>query len=189
MTLTSGSPCICCCLQTEASITTPGETMTNWLDQLEQELDQRLSAFLRSNPVQEELFEQQHLQDRARALQRQRQQLQGEAEQQRRALLKLAGEVRAWRDRANRARTADAFDLASRAEQHLSGLMDQGRCLWRDLSDLGRRFEEVELQLNNLNRQQKSPSSSTLERDWALFEQDQELERLRRKNRGVETET
>ena len=32
--------------------------MTNWLDQLEQELDQRLSAFLRSNPVQEELFEQ-----------------------------------------------------------------------------------------------------------------------------------
>ena len=156
--------------------------MTNWLDQLEQELDQRLSAFLRSNPVQEELFEQQHLQDRARALQRQREQLQGEAEQQRKALLKLAGEVRAWRARADRARKADAADLASRAEQHLSGLMDQGRCLWSDLADLGRRFEEVELQLKDLNRQQQTPNPSTLERDWALFEQDQELERLRRKN-------
>ena len=159
--------------------------MSNWLDQLEQELDQRLSAFLRSNPVQEELFEQQHLQDRARALQRQREQLQGEAEQQRKALLKLAGEVRAWRARADRARKADAADLASRAEQHLSGLMDQGRCLWSDLADLGRRFEEVELQLKDLNGQQATPNPSTLERDWALFEQDQELERLRRKNRGT----
>ena len=155
--------------------------MTNWLDQLEQELDQRLSAFLRSNPVQEELFEQQHLQDRARALQRQRQQLQVEAEQQRTTLLKLAEEVRAWKERADRARKADAADLASRAEQHLSGLMDQGRCLWSDLADLGRRFDEVELQLKNLNRQQQTPSPSTLEKDWALFEQDQELERLRRK--------
>ena len=156
--------------------------MTNWLDQLEQELDKRLSAFLRSNPVQDALFEQQHLQDRARALQRQRQQLQGEAEQQRSALLKLAGEVRAWRERADRARKADATDLASRAEQHLNGLMDQGRCLWGDLADLGRRFEEVELQLKDLNRQQ-TPNPSSLERDWALFEQDQELEQLRRKNR------
>ena len=159
--------------------------MSNWLDQLEQELDQRLSAFLRSNPVQDALFEQQHLQDWARALQRQREQLQGEAEQQRKALLKLAGEVRAWRERADRARKADAADLARRAEQHLSGLMDQGRCLWSDLADLGRRFEEVELQLKDLNRQQQTPNPSTLERDWALFEQDQELERLRRKNRGT----
>ena len=159
--------------------------MSNWLDQLEQELDQRLSAFLRSNPVQGKLFEQQHLQDRARALQRQREQLQGEAEQQRKALLKLAEDVRAWRSRADRARKADAADLAHRAEQHLSGLMDQGRCLWSDLADLGRRFEEVELQLKDLNGQQAMPNPSTLERDWALFEQDQELERLRRKNRGT----
>ena len=185
MTRPNGCPCICCCLQTEPFDHHPGETMANWLDQLEQELDQRLSAFLRSNPVQDALFEQQHLQDRARALQRQRQQLQGEAEQQRKALLKLAGEVRAWRERADRARKADAADLARRAEQHLSGLMDQGRCLWSDLADLGRRFEEVELQLKDLNRQQQTPNPSTLERDWALFEQDQELERLRRKNGQV----
>ena len=34
-----------------------------WLDQLEQELDQRLSSFLRSNPVQVRLFEEQHQRD------------------------------------------------------------------------------------------------------------------------------
>ena len=34
--------------------------MNNWLEQLERELDQRLAAFLSKNPVQEQLFSQQH---------------------------------------------------------------------------------------------------------------------------------
>ena len=44
--------------------------MSSWLEQLERELDARLSAFLRNNPVQEDLFSEQHLKDRAAALQR-----------------------------------------------------------------------------------------------------------------------
>ena len=36
----------------------------SWLDQLERELDARLSAFLRSNPNQERLFRDQHRKDR-----------------------------------------------------------------------------------------------------------------------------
>ena len=47
--------------------------MSNWLEQLERELDERLAAFLSQNPVQEQLFRQQHQLDRARSLQRQRQ--------------------------------------------------------------------------------------------------------------------
>ena len=89
--------------------------MSSWLEQLERELDARLSAFLHNNPVQEHLFSEQHLKDRAAALQRQRQQLQGEAMQQRQQLLKLAEDVRAWRSRVERARAADASDLAWRA--------------------------------------------------------------------------
>ena len=76
--------------------------MSSWLEQLERELDARLSAFLRNNPVQEHLFSEQHLKDRAAALQRQRQQLQGEAKQQRQQLLRLAEDVRAWRSRVER---------------------------------------------------------------------------------------
>ena len=76
--------------------------MSSWLEQLERELDERLSAFLRNNPMQEQLFSQQHQQDRAQALQRQRQQLQHEAEQQRRQLLNLAEEVRAWQIQISR---------------------------------------------------------------------------------------
>ena len=64
-----------------------------WLDQLEQELDQRLSSFLRSNPVQVRLFEEQHQRDRVLALQRQRQQLTEEASEQRRQLLALAENI------------------------------------------------------------------------------------------------
>ena len=154
--------------------------MSSWLEQLERELDARLSAFLRNNPVQDNLFSEQHLKDRAVALQRQRQQLQSEAKQQRQQLLKLAEDVRAWRSRVNRARAAGAVDLAVRAEQHLTSLMNQGRTLWADLEDLGRRFTEVEKQLQELHQQQQTPSPSTLEKDWALFEAEQELEHLRR---------
>ncbi len=154
--------------------------MSSWLEQLERELDARLSAFLRNNPVQDHLFSEQHLKDRAAALQRQRQQLQSEAKQQRQQLLQLAEDVRAWRSRVDRAKAAGASDLAERAEQHLSSLMNQGRALWADLEDLGRRFNEVERQLEELRRQQQTPSPSTLEKDWALFEAQQELEQLRR---------
>jgi len=69
--------------------------VSNWLEQLERELDQRLAAFLSQNPVQEQLFKQQHQLDRARSLQRQRQQLQKDAEEQRKQLLALAADVRA----------------------------------------------------------------------------------------------
>ena len=154
--------------------------MSSWLEQLERELDARLSAFLRNNPVQDNLFSEQHLRDRAGALQRQRQQLQSEAKQQRQQLLRLADDVRGWRSRVDRARAAGADDLAKRAEQHLSSLMNQGRALWADLEDLGRRFNEVERQLEELRQQQQTPSPSTLEKDWALFEAEQELQQLRR---------
>ena len=158
--------------------------MSSWLEQLERELDARLSAFLRNNPVQDHLFSEQHLKDRAGALQRQRQQLQEEAKQQRQQLLRLAEDVRAWRSRVERARAAGAGDLALRAEQHLTSLMNQGRALWSDLEDLGRRFNEVEQQLDELRRQKQTPSPSTLEKDWALFEAEQELDQLRR-NAGL----
>ena len=153
--------------------------MSNWLEQLERELDQRLAAFLSQNPVQEQLFRQQHQLDRARSLQRQRQQLQQQAEEQREQLLALSADVRAWTERTERARRAGEQDLSRRAEQHLRGLMDQGRTLWADLGDLGRRFKEVDQQLSALSRQQSNGVSS-LDRDWALFEAEQELEQLRR---------
>ena len=154
--------------------------MSNWLEQLERELDARLSSFLRNNPVQDHLFSEQHIKDRAGALQRQRQQLQNEAKQQRQQLLRLAEDVRGWHSRVDRAKAAGAFDLAERAEQHLNILMNQGRVLWADLDDLGRRFNEVERQLEELRQQQQTQSPSTLEKDWALFEAEQELEQLRR---------
>ena len=88
--------------------------------------------------------------------------------------------MRGWRSRVDRARAAGADDLAKRAEQHLTSLMNQGRALWADLEDLGRRFNEVERQLDELVQQRQTPSPSTLEKDWALFEAEQELEQLRR---------
>ena len=166
------------------SLTSQAGRLACAAEQLERELDQRLSGFLRNNPLQDQLFQEQHSRDRAQSLQRQRQQLQEEAELQRQQLLKLAEDVRAWRQRSQKAREANASDLANRADQHLNGLMEQGRQLWNDLDDLGRRFNEVEQQLLELKTQQKTPSGSDLEKDWALFEAEQELRELR-KNAGL----
>ena len=152
--------------------------MNSWLDQLERELDQRLSAFLRSNPLQSQRFQDQHQQDRAVALQRQRQQLQQEAEQQRKRLIDVAEKIRSWTERTKRAKQAGANELARRAQTHLDELMAQGRQQWSDLDNLGRRFGEVEAQLKDLANQTGS-SISGLEQDWAHFEAEQELEQLR----------
>ncbi|AII42135.1 hypothetical protein KR100_01770 [Synechococcus sp. KORDI-100] len=155
----------------------------SWLDQLERELDARLSAFLRSNPNQERLFRDQHLKDRADALRRQRIQLKSEADVQRQQLLDLAADVRAWRDRMERARRAGADDLASRASNHLDGLMQQGRHLWSDLDALGRRFSEVDCQLEQLGEEEAMASRpADLDKDWAMFEAEQELEEMRRRH-------
>ncbi|HCX53245.1 MAG TPA: hypothetical protein DG814_03035, partial [Synechococcus sp. UBA9887] len=80
----------------------------------------------------------------------QRLQLQQDAEEQRRQLLALADQVRDWRERIQRADQAGATDLADRARRHMDELMTQGRTLWSDLENLGRRFEEVDGQLNAL---------------------------------------
>ena len=154
--------------------------MSSWLEQLERELDKRLSEFLRNNPTQDQLFQDQHQQDRASALKRQRRQLQQDAEEQRRQLLDLADQVKDWRERIQRADRAGATDLADRARHHLDQLMTQGRHLWSDLENLGRRFEEVDGQLAELSRQPDSANRKDLDRDWAMFEAEQELKRMRR---------
>ena len=154
--------------------------MSTWLEQLERELDKRLSEFLRNNPIQDQLFQDQHQQDRAMALKRQRRQLQQDAEEQRRQLLDLADQVKDWRERIQRADRAGATDLADRARHHLNQLMTQGRHLWSDLENLGRRFEEVDDQRAELSRQPQSANQKDLDRDWAIFEAELELTRMRR---------
>ena len=153
-----------------------------WLDQLERNLEERLNAFLRSNPQQEQLLREQHLRDRQQDLQRRRAQLQEQAEEHRRLLLALASEVRDWQARCSRARAAGAKDLAGRAEAHVQSLMDQGRQLWGELEGLGQQFQDLNTQLSQLQqRAAQQQQGRSLEEDWALFEAKQELEELRRR--------
>lgn len=178
-----------------------------WLDQLEARLEQQLEGFLRDNPQQRILLEQQAARDRQRRLGEERLELQRQAEAQRRALLALAEEIRLWQQRVSRARQAGAADLAERAERHRAALMDQGRALWQALGELGVRFAAVEAELAALaanpaaagspagsgtagqasqgqaasgTRGHASPADS-LEADWQRFETQQELQELRRR--------
>ena len=152
-----------------------------WLDNLERSLEERLEQFLRSNPSQDQLLQEQHLQDRQRDLHNRRGQQQLQARELRRQLLTLAEQVQAWTKRSEKARGAGALELAQRADQHVVGLMQQGRELWEEFEALGLQFAELEEQLNSLKSQgQQSSSRLRLDEDWALFEAQQELEELRR---------
>ena len=90
----------------------------SWLDELEARLEQQLEVFLRANPAQEVLLEEQEARDRQARLVGQRRQLQQQAEQERQALLQLADEIRRWQERVVKARAAGATALAERAEAH-----------------------------------------------------------------------
>ena len=153
-----------------------------WLDQLERNLEERLDAFLRSNPDQDRLLQEQHLQDRQRTLSSRRDQMQLQARELRRQLLTLAEQVQAWGERTKKARDAGAEDLALRAANHVNSLMNQGRDLWNELEELGRSFRDLDQQISDLNQKtSQRQGARSLDEDWALFEAHQELEELRRK--------
>lgn len=156
----------------------------NWLEQLEARLEQTLEGFLRANPQQESLLAEQAARERQQQLRRDRLALRSEAELQRQGLLRLAEEIRSWQERVERARRAGALDLAGRAEAHIATLMEQGRARWQTLDELGERFTAVERELQQLGGTPKPPGGPDLEKDWAAFETQQELEALRRKMQG-----
>ena len=175
----------------------------SWFEQLEARLEQQLEAFLRANPAQEALLQEQEQQDRARAWRERRLTLQQQAEGLRAELLELAAEISRWQQRVTRAREAGATELAERAEAHLNGLMEQGRQRWQLLVALGEALSELEAGLQQeaaatgaapgagqgTHESGDAPSSQPTQTDdldaaWARFEADQELDQLRRRQRS-----
>jgi len=165
------------------------------MEELEARLNQQLESFLRANPQQEALLAEQAQRDRQQRLLHERLKLRQEAELQRQGLLRLAGEIRQWQERRERALGAGAEELAARAEAHIATLMEQGRNRWQTLAELGERFAAVERELAELTAAPTPPSPgrsgervadgmAELEQDWRRFEAQQELEALRRRNQS-----
>ena len=153
----------------------------DWLEQLEARLEQQLEAFLRANPAQEALLQEQ---ERLERKQRQ-QQLLLQAEALRSELLQIAAEVRQWRDRSDRARNAGATDLATKADRQVAQLMERGRLRWQALEQLGQEVQNntAAAAAQPTTAANTSPGSSAnepLDQAWARFELEQELEALRR---------
>ena len=176
---------------------------TDWFSQLERQLEQQLESFLRANPAQEQLLRQQEQRERLQRLRRRRLDLQASAERARADLLKLAGEIRQWQDRVQRARAAGADALAQRAEAHLAELMARGRDRWQALGQLGNDYRQVEQELEELSEGRttggaseggRGPAATSsaaenaatedLEQAWSRFESEQDLEQLRRRQTG-----
>jgi len=163
--------------------------MNDWWEQLEARLERELANFLAANPAQQALLQEQEARDRQASLVGERGRLQRQAEQQRQQLLTLAGEIRSWRQRVQRARAAGAEPLAERAEAHLATLMERGRESWCQLAELGQQFAAVEAALQALAVAEQSTAAKAapggkldeLEQAWAVFEAEQQLESLRRR--------
>ncbi len=171
-------------------------TASDWFSRLEQQLEQQLESFLRANPEQEQLLHQQEHKERQQRLRRRRLELQTSAEQSRAELLQLAGEIGEWQRRVERARAAGADALAARAELHVAKLSARGRDRWQALAELGVAFRQLEADLSapaepgnaagaDAGAANGAPADPRVDLDqaWADFEDQQELERLRR-NQG-----
>jgi hercynine metabolism protein len=165
------------------------------MEELEARLNQQLESFLRANPQQDALLAEQAQRDKQQRLLHERLKLRQEAELQRQGLLRLAGEIRQWQERSERARGAGAEELAARAEDHIATLMEQGRNRWQTLAEQGERFAAVERELAELTAAPTPPAPgrsgervadgmAELEQDWRRFEAQQELEALRRRNQS-----
>jgi hercynine metabolism protein len=176
---------------------------SDWFSQLERQLEQQLESFLRANPAQEQLLRQQEQRERLQRLRRRRLDLQAGAERARADLLKLAGEIRQWQERVQRARAAGADALAERAESHLAELMARGRDRWQALGQLGDDYRQVEQELDELAHGSSNGATEPtggagsataagedsgmedLEQAWSRFESEQDLEQLRRGQKGA----
>jgi hercynine metabolism protein len=136
----------------------------DWLDQLEAKLEQTLEAFLRSNPAQQELLQEQ---------------IQADAQALRRELLQLATEIQRWRNRVAKARAGGAPELAGQAQRHVDQLMEQGRSRWQRLEQLGQELQGAGPAAAQAPPTTQAPSRESLDGAWARFEIEQDLERLR----------
>jgi len=156
----------------------------DWLEQLEARLEQQLEAFLRANPGQEAL-----LNEQARRDQQQRQsQILLQAEALRRELLQIASEVHEWRGRGVRARRAGAADLAARADQQVDLQMERGRLRWRALEQLEKELTGEARTNRQGAKEKKRPrpeEDTSLKRNWEQFEIQQEIEELKKKIRDL----
>jgi hercynine metabolism protein len=148
----------------------------DWLEQLEARLEQQLEAFLRANPAQEALLQEQERRER----QERRRQLLQQAEALRSELLQLAAEIHQWRERSARARAAGATDLATRADRQVNQLMERGRQRWQALEQLGRQVQSNTAAAAT-HPSPGNPGNDPLDQAWARFELEQELEALRRR--------
>ena len=158
---------------------------SSWWQRLEHELEQQFDRFLSDHPNQKELLDQEHWNEQQR---RKHQRILGidqEAQDLRQRLLKLSKEISAWSERVKRARKAGADDLAGRAEIHLSHLMGQGRAQWQALASLGEEAQQLKQELAAANKPSKSSTriATELEEAWRKFEAQQEIEKLKKKNR------
>ena len=158
---------------------------SSWWQRLEQELEQQFDRFLSDHPNQKELLDQEHWNEQQRRKHQRLLGIEQEAQDLRQRLLKLSKEISAWSERVKRARTAGAHDLASRAESHLSHLMGQGRAQWQALASLGEEAKQLkqELAAGKHPPKTKTGAAADLEEAWRHFEANEELEKLRKKNR------
>ena len=106
-----------------------------------------------------------------------------EAKSQRNQLIKLAESVKTWKIRSEKAKSAGELKLASRANQHINKLMEEGRLLWEDLAKIDKSYKAAEQQISGFSQKTTDRNKiRSLEEDWKEFEIQEDLEQLKRKN-------
>ena len=148
----------------------------DWLDNLEYDLGARLEAWLRQNPRQRELLEEQEIADANADKAR----ISHEARRLRQVLLNQVEEIRRWKQRCATATTMGNDHLATLCRNHLDRCHGDGRAMWQRLEQLGRGRAHAQPELPPMARRwQVTDVPATLMDAWRHFELDQQLEWLK----------
>ena len=154
--------------------------INSWLEELERALERRFNEFLKENPNQEDLLNEQFKQDNIYKLLLEQKELLKKAQDIRKKLVNLSYKVNEWEARVTRAKKHGELKLAKRAELHISQLMSKGRNQWSNLDQIKDLLEKIERDF--IDKENKAPKTM-LEKDWMLFETDDELNQLKFKLR------
>ena len=156
----------------------------DWFKRLEKALEEKI-FFLIAQPYSEnELLKEEEEEEDAKksieAITKKKRALQNDAKKLRKKILDLSQDIKAWRERSEKARLAGAEELAKKALKQEMLLMKQGRLLWKELDELGNKFKKINLQIDQAC-ETKAKGKSDFEESWTKLEINQELDQLREK--------
>ena len=104
--------------------------------------------------------------------------IENKAKSIRKELIYRAKIIKEWTERARKARSNNAIDLAEKADKYIQNLIESSKEIWEDFDELGKEFEANKTKLLELSNPLKD-NASEFKTQFSKLEIEKELEKIR----------